>query len=771
MISSVFTLKETDIVPEYLVPATETKLEENYYINNSLKFLLECHKEILSYRQDFYKTVLESEENNPYIINESFVDIISKIKSIIKKILAYIETIIRRFATHIAKFVKSDKYIIRSKKQIEKFPKDRSFNITGYNFTINDNIPIVDIVGLDLSEIRDKLKDLDNEDIVSRIGELSELIFKLSDEGKMDDIRGQILNVDYSVPESSFGNEIFSIYRDGKSEEDNIKINREDVIKSLKCFEDYKRKIKDVENLKYQISNKYKTLETQFNSLIKSDIAFDGNSKINNSIDSGKYSAENINKLKTHLNSLLMAQIQQIQRIANLHVSAVAAKLDAYNAAVIQDRNILYRALNIVQQDPDNTFIMRESYNIYDYTRPAMYKGYLIEKYFMDQEQKRFVEECLVLSEGNVPELKTIHEDIKMDAKNKFEKIKQVVKELFQKFLMKMNKLFTTDDEFLKKYKDIILTKKIEEYTLNNMPDYEEGIKNIKAHKLPNLDIKKMISESETELQKSLLPTYNGEGEFADFAKRYFLCDNKPNREEVKSTSLNMAEIYAFCLNAKAAVKVLENDQTIFTQTANKIESEVLNSLSKNEAVDLTGNKFYYSAVLESFINEEEQKADAKGGASLKLDVPSADNNKAENNNLEKDVKSDDKDVKDSNKQAEENNKENANKIKETATWYLNTVRTISMAKITAFQMIYKEYMKILRYHVSKATGSMGSASKFSEEDVKNIRNAMKEYKDAKDDNGRKSAAQKIINIYKSKDMVIDDHDVSSLVDKNKNSL
>lgn len=777
MISSVFTLKETDMIPDYLVSNTETKLEENYYVNNSLKFLLECHEELLSYRQNFYKTILESSNNNPYIINESFSEIVSKIKSIIKKILAYIETLIKRFATQLAKLVKSDKYIIKSKKQIEKFPKDRSFTISGYEFTINDNIPIVDIVGLDLSEVRDKLKDLNDNDIVARIGELSELIFKLSDEGKMDDIRGQILNVDYPIPESNFGNEIFSIYRDGKSEDSDIRIERENVLKSLKDFENYDRKIKEVKRLQSQITAKYKSLESQFESLIKSDITFDGNSKLNNSINSGKYSAENIDKLKNHLNSLLLAQIQQIQRISNLHVSAIAAKLDAYNAALIQDRNTLYRALNIVQQDPNNTFIMKESNGAYDYTRDAMYKGYVLEKYFMNQEQKRFIEECLVLSESNIPELKAIHEDLKMDTKNMFEKIKQVVKDIFQKFLMKMNKFLTTNDGFLTKYKDIILTKKIEEYTLNNMPDYQAGINNIKSHKLINLDIKNMLSETEVDIQKKLLSKYDGNGEFTEFAKRYFLCDNKPNSEEVKSSTLNMAEIYAFCTNAKTAIKTLENDEKLFSQTADKIKTEVLNSLPKTEAMDIVGEKFYYSSILETFINEEEQKAEAnakdgtKTDANLKLDVPSQDNKAKENNNLDKDVKSDDKDVKDSKTQATENKNGDAKKIKETANWYLNTIRTISMAKITAFQKIYTEYMKILRYHVQKATGSMGSTSKFTEEDVKNIRDAMKEYNSAKNDEGRKTAAEKIISIYKSKNMVIDAHDVQTLVDNNKNKL
>ena len=35
MISSVFALKEANTIPEYLVSNTETRLEENYYFNDS----------------------------------------------------------------------------------------------------------------------------------------------------------------------------------------------------------------------------------------------------------------------------------------------------------------------------------------------------------------------------------------------------------------------------------------------------------------------------------------------------------------------------------------------------------------------------------------------------------------------------------------------------------------------------------------------------------------------------------------------------------------
>lgn len=762
MISSVFALKEANTIPEYLVTSKETMLEENYYMNSTLDFLLETHNELLSYRKEFYRTIIESAEENPYIIHEAFSDILSKIKMIIKKILAYIESMIKRFITQLNKFVRSDKHLSKMKSQIAKFPKDESFYITGYNFTLDDNVPVVDIVELDLSEMERIVGD-DKVSPEVKLSNITQYIGKLSDERKMDDIRGQILNVDYGIPETNFNNEVFSVFRDGKSEESDITIDKEYVSNALKYFDGYSDKIKSLRRLQNNIKSKYKTLETKVEKIIGADLASDGSSKLANTIGNMD--------LKNSLDKLLNSEVTQIQRIANYHTQAIASKIDAYNALVMQDRNVLYKALSIVQKDINNTRTMSEATTSYDYTREASYRGYVLEKYFMDLEQRRFVEECLLLSESNIPELKTIHEALKMDKKNIFEKIKQIVKELFQKFMMKMNKFFTGNDEFLKKYKDVILTKKVEEYTLNNMPEYEAGISNIKAHKMKRIDLNSLISRSEDQIQKELLPAYNGDGEFSDFAKRYFLCNNKPNKSEVKSTELKMAEIYAFCLSAKDAVKTLEGEQKMFEQETDSIKNKVLQSMKKTETVDLIGRKYYYSTVLEGFVNEDEAKETGTGTANLKLDVPKADTNQStSNDNLSDDVKTDDKgkDAETQKKEIQDNKEADSKKVKAAAKDYINTMSTINMAKITAFQKIYSEYMKILRHHVQLATGSMGNTGKFTEEDVKNLKEAMKEYQTAKD---KSNAESKIISIYKSRGMVIDARDVQNLVANNAKAL
>lgn len=778
MISSVFSLKETNTIPDYLVSIPETKLEENYYFNSCLDFLLECQNELLDCRKEFYTTVLEAENEDPQVINEAFNDILEKIKDIIKKILAYLESIVKRFITALGKFVNADKYIIKMKKELSKFPNDESFTINGYNYTLNDKIPVVDIVGLDLAEVQIAVRDLskDTNDISVKINKLNTILSEMISEEKIGEARSQIMGVMNNIPDSSFANEVFATYRDGKSTESDIKIRKADVTRAMNDYEGYKTKIKEVNNLKANLNHKYKSLENQVDNIIRTDIKA--------GIDNSTLDPKTKYILTDSMQTLISNELQAIQRISNYHLQAVAAKLDAYNALMIQDRNILYKALNIVQKNIKNTKIM-ENYDCYDYTRDAIYKGYLVERYYMNKEQQRFVEECLALSESNIPQLKIVNEDLKMDKKGKFERLKELIKEIFEKFLMKMNSFFKNDKKFLEQYKDVILTKKIEPYTLNNMPEYKLGIKNIKAHKLQKLNVKDILSLDEKAIQQKILRAFEGD-DFAEFCKKYFLSNNTPNREKVESSTLNMAELYAFCTSAPATIKVLENDRNEFVSASEQVKNEVLKAAtSKNESVDIYGEKYYYSTVLESFINEAEEKSADSGSttitnnqqsqtsgnpnsdAKMKLDVPSQDNKAEKNANLEKDVKSDDKDTKDAKTQADENKNSDAKKVEETADWYLKALRIVATAKITAFQKIYSEYMKILRYHVRNATGSMGNASKFTEDDVKQLKDAMKEYQKG----DKEVATNKIINIYKSKNMVIDDHDVQKLVDQNAKNL
>lgn len=816
MISSVFTLKNS-YVPEELVTVKTTNLSEGYHMNSTLDFLVESHKSLLSHRQDFYRSIVESSmTNNKYTIDESFNEVIYNIKNIIQKNIEYLDTCVKRFETQLCKYVDSDKYIMKKKEELKKFPSGASFDTTGYEFTFKDNIPTIDIVGLDLSEIKDELKNISDKDIISKLAKLSELLTKLSDQ-QFDQVCGEILGCE-PITQVDFTNSVFSVYRDGKSEESTLNIGREEVLDAVNNYGGYKDMIKQIKGLQNEIVNKYKTLEAQIDEIIKSNLYLDGNTRLNTGMDTIKSFSHYKSKLSTAIDELTLSLTNRIQKISTLHLQAFAGKLDACNSKIMQDRSILYSALNVMQstdvEEVDESaidFTIEE--RSYDYTRDAAIYDYMVEMYELDLRQERFVDECFVLMEGNISELKTINEALKMDKQNIFDRIKAFIKRIFEKFTMKLNKLIHNNKDFLIKYENIIKRVKIEDFELNDVPNYEAGIKNIKDHKMPHLDIKTIVADTEDAIKQKLLPAYKGTGEFKDVAKRYFLCDNEKNKESVQSEALKMADIYEFCKNAPSALNQLKSDKDFVIKESDLIKTKVLAAINgraqelinaaekaaekpteKRESVDLSLFGYHYSSVLEMFINEDEEQQ--KDSGTIKADDDNKNNTSSNDNkdtkmdlNIDREAQ-DHKDLKDdvtqkerkdregkeeddAKKQAEENKDAEAKKVKETAEWYIQSLKDLYAAKITSFQRIYQEYMKILRYHVKRATKNKdASVNDFSDEDQKQITDAMKEYVTAKKEGkDTKSAVRKIKNVYTSKNLQIDDHDVETLIKKNQSKI
>ena len=59
MISSVFSLKEANYIPDELLSVEETKLIPDYYVESSTRFLLEMHRELSDCKKGYYKSILK----------------------------------------------------------------------------------------------------------------------------------------------------------------------------------------------------------------------------------------------------------------------------------------------------------------------------------------------------------------------------------------------------------------------------------------------------------------------------------------------------------------------------------------------------------------------------------------------------------------------------------------------------------------------------------------------------------------------------------------
>ena len=420
-----------------------------------------------------------------------------------------------------------------------------------------------------------------------------------------------------------------------------------------------------------------------------------------------------------------------------------------------------------------------------DYPQQAKYNSFLIESMIEDAKLQRYINECIILTEGSedrIERVQLLNEAISESMKNVFTKFTTFIRNIFDKFMANVNSLIKKDESFLKKYKDTIITKKVDPYTINNMPDYNKGIANIQKTTVIRFDMTSMKDLSEVELQKKMIPEYK-EGSFKDFCNRYFL-DGDTEPKDVRSDTLNMTNLYNFCMDRDKVLNIVKKDQSEMIAAAKSAESAITQAASKTKTEMFELSKAY-SVVYEAVISEADD--DKPSGPTIKDDAP-ANTNNAPKANLKLNVdktepekkdklsdtikNKDDKEGKSDEQQAKENSNEELDKIQAVAKMYIDAASAIFAAKLTAINKIYSEYMKIIKHHVRKATGSKNKIEKLSQQERDTIREYLNDYNKAEADKNEanmKKATKNIIDFYKSKlDMDINSSDVAKLAAKNK---
>lgn len=419
-----------------------------------------------------------------------------------------------------------------------------------------------------------------------------------------------------------------------------------------------------------------------------------------------------------------------------------------------------------------------------DYVQQAKYNSFLIESMMEDMKLQRYINECIILTEGSedrIQKVQLLNEAISESMKNVFNKFVTFIRNVFDKFMANVDTLVKKDQGFLTKYKDTIINKKIDPYTINDMPDYSKGIANIEKTKVMKFDLTAMKDLSEVELQKRMMPDYK-EGSFTDFCKEYFISGNTEPRT-IQSTELNMTNLYNFCMDRDKVNNVIKQDQNELVAAAKQAEAAVTQAASKTSVKEVFEPKAY-SVVYEAIISEadddnkpsgpkiQEDPKPVESKSNLNLNVNKAtEPDKKEQ--LSKTIQNkDDKDGKSADQQAKENANEELDKIQAVTKMYIDAASAIFTAKLTAVNKIYSEYMKIIKYHVRKATGSKNKIEKLSQSDRDTIRQYLDDYNKAeaeKNEANMKKATQNVINFYKDKlDMDINSTDVAKVAAKNK---
>ena len=305
-------------------------------------YLLTFNEECNNASKDLYKSITEAETYE--VINESFADFYEKVKEIIKKFLDFIKRLFERFITSLNKFVNSE----------------HEFDFEGYTFTIDDPmIPVIEAKAQFNQEFMNLELDKFKEDnIDAQKAYMSDLSAKLKSslESFYDKFRGEVIGKpNYPIAESDYSNELFMVYRDGYDTKSTITADASLINDALIRLKNYKDKQKDVKVTKKKIENEYKVVQKSIENMISRN----KDNKIDKlvAIDiNGDYTPEATGDLRvsedvlTSINAYIKANVDKVEKMSAIHGMAFSYKLDAIKDCYIQDKKILYNALNRIQK-------------------------------------------------------------------------------------------------------------------------------------------------------------------------------------------------------------------------------------------------------------------------------------------------------------------------------------------------------------------------------------------------------------------------------------
>jgi len=334
-----------------------TLYEESYFIE-TLNFLSESRKEFNEYNKTFYKTVLES-GNNQVIIHEAFSDFFSGIKKIIDKILDFISRLISKFITKLNALIGRESYLKKHKADFGKFGSNHEFTFNGYEFVFPANVPVLDV----LMKFADSMEDFElsknthgtnysdsaaekNKTIATNLKAKYDKLVEDLDDKFYDKVRAEVIGKDGVVYQSDFSNELFSLFRNDSNSKEEITVNSSKVVEYYDRFDKYKTFETSVNKDKARIEKEYNSVKSQIDKASKRSA--DGKLI---SVDTGSGNAEYTfdRDVMSIIDLMIKAKANQIQEISNIHALAFSAKLDAIRECFKQDKSVLYQALYKIQ--------------------------------------------------------------------------------------------------------------------------------------------------------------------------------------------------------------------------------------------------------------------------------------------------------------------------------------------------------------------------------------------------------------------------------------
>lgn len=356
-------------------------------------------------------------------------------------------------------------------------------------------------------------------------------------------------------------------------------------------------------------------------------------------------------------------------------------------------------------------------------TREMSYKFFLAEKVLEEAKLERYINECVLISEGTntFGNIDIIHESFVDKIKAGITKFLQAIANMWHKFLESMNTLLKTDRAYLEKYKDIILKKKPIDADYN-IYQYDQGLPVLLKTAIPVINMSTMDQELESDeafLKKHFIHLIDGAKEpykIGELARARFRGNNG-QEITLNSSKLKMTDMYNYCYTYKKLQDLIEKDinniKKVSTDILVKIDNLARQGEIKKESFNLYGNREYLSTVYESYVTEatpgsrveNKDKEPEKNNSNNTNNNGSNTNNNQQGNPVQNQPHQAYNKTEKGDSNQELNTDKTAKELSDKANRYLKICGDILGAKQSIAEEIYKAYMSIIKAHVRDYVG------------------------------------------------------------------
>lgn len=357
-VSAGFDILKMDGVEDPLINVNKlaTMDFEESYFESAIEFVKESTEIYASSKIKLYQTIAESAGNDKVIL-EGFIDFFSTVKDIIDKFLKFIKSLFDRFINALASLIGSDSYLKKHKKDLDSFKAADEFDITGYVFTFDENIPAT---GAARNFSQDIFNDIHPDDTgILTVEMLKNLVSNHNHENEYDKFRAEILSKTGYISNEDYSEELFRVFRNDSLDTENITVDTSYLRKAKERYFGYDKAKSAVKRNHDNIKKEYEAIEKQVRDITKNNANLSATAFVNRlpdgtgikSIDSAYTNNGMVTgDFMASFDVYVKDKADMIQEMSNLHALAFSAKLDALKDCYKQDKATLYTALSKIKR-------------------------------------------------------------------------------------------------------------------------------------------------------------------------------------------------------------------------------------------------------------------------------------------------------------------------------------------------------------------------------------------------------------------------------------